>query len=78
MQEGSDAVLELAFHPADGLEYIEPALKLDFLSGSVCWEVVILWGIGMNFYMVSRKRSVLYINNNCIILCISRFIDLSH
>ncbi|XP_033111148.1 methylmalonyl-CoA mutase, mitochondrial-like [Anneissia japonica] len=56
MQEaGADAVLELAFTIADGLQYcrtgIEAGLEIDAFAPRLSF----FWGIGMNFYMEIAK-----------------------
>lgn len=70
MQEaGADAVLEIAFTIADGLEYIRTAvedagLKVD----DVAPRLSFFWGIGLNFYTEVRE-----ISDSPDILCFRRF-----
>lgn len=56
MQEaGADAVLEMAFTIADGLQYcstgLEAGLKIDEFASRLSF----FWGISMNFYMEIAK-----------------------
>ena len=52
MQEaGADAKLELAFTIADGLEYVDAALKAGLDVDAVAPRLSFFFGIGMNFYM---------------------------
>lgn len=76
MQEaGADAVLELAFTLADGLEYIRTGIKAGLSVDQFAGRLSFFWGIGMNFYMV--KRGVCYMIITIVyILCIPRFISL--
>lgn len=56
MQEaGADNVLELGFTIADGLEYIETALKAGLTVDEVAPRLSFFFGIGMNFYMEIAK-----------------------
>jgi methylmalonyl-CoA mutase len=57
MQEaGADAVLEMAFTIADGLEYLRTAVNHAQLSvDDVAPRLSFFWGIGMNFYTGKRK-----------------------
>lgn len=56
MQEaGADAVLELAFTLADGLEYIRTGLKAGLSVDQFAPRLSFFWGIGMNFFMVTRR-----------------------
>lgn len=57
MQEaGADAVLELAFTIADGLEYIRTAVDVAGLKvDDVAPRLSFFWGIGMNFYTEIAK-----------------------
>lgn len=53
MQEaGADAVLELAFTLADGLEYVRCGLKAGLDVDQFAPRLSFFWGIGMNFFMV--------------------------
>lgn len=57
MQEaGADAVLELAFTLADGLEYCNTGLKAGLKIDDFAPRLSFFWGIGMNFYMVSAEE----------------------
>ncbi|PFX28676.1 methylmalonyl-CoA mutase, mitochondrial-like [Stylophora pistillata] len=56
MQEaGADAVLEMAFTLADGLEYCRTGLKAGLNIDSFAPRLSFFWGIGMNFYMEIAK-----------------------
>jgi methylmalonyl-CoA mutase len=56
MQEaGADAVLELAFTIADGLEYCRTGLKTGLKIDDFAPRLSFFWGIGMNFYMEIAK-----------------------
>lgn len=57
MQEaGADAVLELAFTIADGLEYIRTAVDVAGLEvDQVAPRLSFFWGIGLNFYTEIAK-----------------------
>lgn len=56
MQEaGADAVLEMAFTLADGLEYCRTGLKAGLDIDSFAPRLSFFWGIGMNFYMEIAK-----------------------
>ena len=60
MQEaGADAVLEMAFTIADGLEYIRTAVEDAGLSvDAVAPRLSFFWGIGMNYYTeVAKMRA---------------------
>ncbi len=69
MQEaGADAVLELAFTLADGLEYIRTGLKAGLTVDQFAPRLSFFWGIGMNFFMVSTVRlvhsfSIIFVGN---------------
>lgn len=53
MQEaGADAVLELAFTLADGLEYCRTGLSAGLSIDQFAPRLSFFFGIGMNFYMV--------------------------
>ena len=60
MQEaGADAVLEMAFTLADGLEYIRTAVdKAGLDVDDVAPRLSFFWGIGMNYYMEVRTLGV--------------------
>lgn len=56
MQEaGADAVLEMAFTIADGLEYCRTGLKAGLEIDQFAPRLSFFWGIGMNFYMEIAK-----------------------
>jgi methylmalonyl-CoA mutase len=57
MQEaGADAVLEMAFTIADGIEYIKTAVdKVGLNVDDVAPRLSFFWGIGMNFYTEIAK-----------------------
>lgn len=56
MQEaGADAVLELAFTIADGLEYIRTGVNRGLNVDKFAPRLSFFWGIGMNFYMEIAK-----------------------
>jgi methylmalonyl-CoA mutase len=56
MQEaGADAVLELAFTLADGLEYARTGLKSGMTIDQFAPRLSFFFGIGMNFYMEIAK-----------------------
>ena len=56
MQEaGANAVLELAYTLADGLEYIRTGLKAGIDVDNFAPRFSFFWGIGMNFYMEVAK-----------------------
>ncbi|XP_060081174.1 methylmalonyl-CoA mutase, mitochondrial-like [Ylistrum balloti] len=56
MQEaGADAVLELAFTLADGLQYIQTGLDSGLDIDKFAPRLSFFWGIGMNFYMEIAK-----------------------
>ncbi|EXX76065.1 hypothetical protein RirG_036480 [Rhizophagus irregularis DAOM 197198w] len=56
MQEaGADAVLELAFTVADGLEYVRTGIKSGMTVDDFAPRLSFFWGIGMNFYMEIAK-----------------------
>lgn len=60
-EAGADAVLELAFTLADGLEYIRTGIKSGLTVDKFAPRLSFFWGIGMNFYMV---RSLKYKSKN--------------
>lgn len=56
MQEaGADAVLEMAFTLADGLEYCRTGLKAGLNIDSFAPRLSFFWAVGMNFYMEIAK-----------------------
>jgi methylmalonyl-CoA mutase len=56
MQEaGADAILELAFTLADGLEYCRTGLKAGLHIDDFAPRLSFFWGIGMNFFMEIAK-----------------------
>lgn len=56
MQEaGADAVLEMAFTIADGLEYCRTGIKAGLDIDKFAPRLSFFWGIGMNFYMEIAK-----------------------
>jgi methylmalonyl-CoA mutase len=56
MQEaGADAVLELGFTLANGLEYIRTGLRAGLEVDAFAPRLSFFWGIGMNFYMEIAK-----------------------
>lgn len=56
MQEaGANAVLELAYTIADGLEYVRAALKRGLDVDTFASQLSFFFGIGMNFYMEIAK-----------------------
>lgn len=56
MQEaGADAVLELAFTIADGLQYCRTGLDAGLSIDEFAPRLSFFWGIGMNFYMEIAK-----------------------
>jgi len=56
MQEaGADAVLELGFTLADGIEYVRTAIKAGLSVDDVAPRFSFFFGIGMNFYMEIAK-----------------------
>lgn len=59
MQEaGADAVLELAFTIADGLEYCRTGLKAGIKIDEFAPRLSFFWGVGMNLYMeVAKMRA---------------------
>ena len=67
MQEaGANAVLEMAFTLADGLEYIRTAVdKAGLDVDDVAPRLSFFWGIGMNYYMEVRTLGVPAWNAGC-------------
>ena len=56
MQEaGANAVLEMAFTIADGLEYCRTGLKAGLTIDQFAPRLSFFWGVGMNFYMEIAK-----------------------
>ncbi|KAK3108801.1 hypothetical protein FSP39_016078 [Pinctada imbricata] len=56
MQEaGADAILELAFTLADGLQYIRTGIERGLDVDKFAPRLSFFWGIGMNFYMEIAK-----------------------
>nr|XP_045012820.1 methylmalonyl-CoA mutase, mitochondrial [Jaculus jaculus] len=56
MQEaGADAILELAYTVADGLEYCRTGLQAGLTIDEFAPRLSFFWGIGMNFYMEIAK-----------------------
>jgi len=56
MQEaGADAVLEMAFTIADGLEYCRTGVKAGLDIDAFAPRLSFFWGVGMNFYMEIAK-----------------------
>nr|CAA36204.1 unnamed protein product [Mus musculus] len=56
MQEaGTDAILELAYTIADGLEYCRTGLQAGLTIDEFAPRLSFFWGIGMNFYMEIAK-----------------------
>jgi Methylmalonyl-CoA mutase len=60
MQEaGADAVLEIAFTIADGIEYIRTAVEDAGLDvDDVAPRLSFFWGVGLNFYTEVRKAGI--------------------
>uniref|UniRef100_A0A1I7WAH9 METMALONYL_COA_MUTASE domain-containing protein n=1 Tax=Heterorhabditis bacteriophora TaxID=37862 RepID=A0A1I7WAH9_HETBA len=50
---GADAVLEMAFTIADGIQYCETGLSAGLTIDQFAPRLSFFWGISMNFYMVS-------------------------
>ncbi|KAK6742986.1 hypothetical protein RB195_010326 [Necator americanus] len=56
MQEaGADAVLEMAFTIADGIQYCETGIAAGLTIDAFAPRLSFFWGIGMNFYMEIAK-----------------------
>ncbi|XP_036024145.1 methylmalonyl-CoA mutase, mitochondrial [Onychomys torridus] len=56
MQEaGADAILELAYTLADGVEYCRTGLQAGLTIDEFAPRLSFFWGIGMNFYMEIAK-----------------------
>lgn len=54
-EAGADAVLELAYTIANGLEYCRTGLKAGLTIDEFAPRLSFFWGIGMNFYMEIAK-----------------------
>ena len=54
-EAGADAVLELAFTVADGLQYIRTGLTRGLDVDKFAPRLSFFWGVGMNFYMEIAK-----------------------
>lgn len=54
-EAGANAVLEMAFTLADGLEYCRTGLKAGLDIDQFAPRLSFFWGVGMNFYMVSIR-----------------------
>lgn len=55
MQEaGADAILELGFTLANGIEYVRTGVKAGLDVDDFAPRLSFFWGIGMNFYMVHQ------------------------
>lgn len=63
-EAGANAVLEMAFTLADGLEYCRTGLKAGLDIDRFAPRLSFFWGVGMNFYMVSI-RNVTVQKGNC-------------
>lgn len=51
-EAGADAVLEMAFTIADGIQYCETGLNAGLHIDDFAPRLSFFWGISMNFYMV--------------------------
>ncbi|KAI7800200.1 methylmalonyl-CoA mutase, partial [Triplophysa rosa] len=54
-EAGADAILELAYTIANGLEYCRTGLKAGLTIDEFAPSLSFFWGIGMNFYMEIAK-----------------------
>ena len=54
-EAGADNALELAYTIADGLEYVRTGIKAGMTVDQFAPRLSFFFGIGMNFYMVSRN-----------------------
>lgn len=54
-EAGADAILELAYTIANGLEYCRTGLKAGLTIDEFAPRLSFFWGIGMNFYMEIAK-----------------------
>ncbi|XP_060947368.1 methylmalonyl-CoA mutase, mitochondrial [Limanda limanda] len=54
-EAGADAILEVAYTIADGLEYCRTGLKAGLTIDEFAPRLSFFWGIGMNFYMEIAK-----------------------
>ena len=80
MQEaGADAVTELAFTVADGIEYLETAVCVAGLDvDRVAPRLSFFWGIGMNYYTEVGTDPVLLIFACATFFVLSLFTSCSH
>lgn len=66
MQEaGANAVLEMAFTLADGLEYCRTGLTAGLNIDQFAPRLSFFWGVGMNFYMVGKISKVSAMFSKC-------------
>lgn len=78
MQEaGADAVLELAFTLANGLEYVRSGLKAGLDVDQFAPRLSFFWGIGMNFFMVCNE-SCLLVSTSCMTIPLLFFLFLGN
>ncbi|KAG1688205.1 Methylmalonyl-CoA mutase, mitochondrial [Nymphon striatum] len=54
-EAGANAVLEMAFTLADGLEYCRTGLRAGMTIDDFAPRLSFFWGIGMNFYMFAQN-----------------------
>ncbi|KAK0052012.1 methylmalonyl-CoA mutase mitochondrial [Biomphalaria pfeifferi] len=54
-EAGADAILELAFTLADGLEYVRQGVNRGLNVDAFAPRLSFFWGVGMNFYMEIAK-----------------------
>ncbi|CAM4602306.1 unnamed protein product [Leuciscus chuanchicus] len=54
-EAGADAILELAYTIANGLEYCRTGLKAGLTMDEFAPRLSFFWGIGMNLYMEIAK-----------------------
>ncbi|KAK6047601.1 B12 binding domain protein [Cooperia oncophora] len=54
-EAGADAVLEMAFTIADGIQYCETGINAGLTIDDFAPRLSFFWGIGMNFYMEIAK-----------------------
>lgn len=60
MQEaGADAILELGFTLANGVEYVRTGIRAGLDVDDFAPRLSFFWGIGMNFYMVRQGMTIL-------------------
>ena len=57
-EAGANAVQELAFTIADGLEYCRIGINAGINIDKFAPRLSFFWGIGMNFYMVCILHSI--------------------